>query len=350
MKLAEIIDDYRDRLLDKYGSRLLPSQYKALSAIQGCRTPSAGLTLQECLGCKKRDIRPLSCGHRSCPQCQNTETSEWLDRQQKKLLPVTYFMVTFTLPSQLRTLAWQHQKDVYNLLFKVAASTLMEFSQNPKNMDATLGATGVLHTHTRKQDYHPHVHFVVPGGGVNQRRREWRTTKGNYLFNGKALAKVFRAKMLKALNETGLLSAELKGRIPKEWVVNCQKTGKGLPALKYLSRYLYKGVISEKSLVANRNGQVTFSYQDSATKTMKTRTLPGEDFLWLILQHVLPRGFQRVRNYGLLHSNAKKLINLVQLILNVTIPITEAVVRPKYYCKHCGEAMKTIARHYLKPT
>ena len=350
MKLSAIIDQYQSVFLKKYETRLLPSQRKALKAIQGCRTPASGLTQQECTDCKKRDIRPMSCGHRNCPQCQNTETSEWLARQQQKLLPVAYFMVTFTIPEQLRALAWQHQKLFYNLLFKVTASTINEFGQNPKNLDADMGMTGVLHTHTRRQEYHPHIHFVVPGGGINPRRKEWRKTKGQYLFNGKNLAKVYRAKMLKALNEAGLLTAQLKQALPKEWIVNCQHTGKGLPALKYLSRYLYKGVISESNIIANNNGQVIFSYTDSQTKTTKTRTLSGEDFLWLILRHVLPRGFRRVRDYGFLHSNAKKTLKLVQLVLCVMTPIIEAVVRPVFVCKHCGHGMKTISRNFLRPT
>ncbi len=147
---------------------------------------------------------------------------------------------------------------------------------------------------------------------INTRRKEWRKTKGQYLFNGKNLGKVYRAKMLKALNEAGLLTTQLQQALPREWIVNCQHTGQGLPALKYLSRYLYKGVISENNILANDKGQVTFSYTDSKTKATKTRTLPGEDFLWLILRHVLPRGFRRVRDYGFLHSNAKKRLKLVR--------------------------------------
>ncbi|WP_422450643.1 IS91 family transposase [Endozoicomonas sp. ALB091] len=237
-----------------------------------------------------------------------------MQRQRQKLLPVEYFMVTFTLPAQLRALAWQHQRQVYDLLFRTAADTLKQFGANDKKLDADLGMTGVLHTHSRRLDYHPHIHFVVPGGGINTRRKEWRKLTGHYLFNGKNLAMVFRARLLRALDEQGLLSLSLKTRLPKEWVVNCKRVGKGLPALEYLSRYLYRGVISDNNILASKQGKVTFSYLNSETGKKETRTLPGEDFLWLVLKHVLPRRFRRLRDYGFLHSNAKKQLSLVQLV------------------------------------
>lgn len=241
MNLSDVADQYRDYFLEKYNNRLLPSHRAALNAIRCCRTPGSGMTLLECKGCGVKDQKPMSCGHRNCNRCQNTDTSEWLARQSQKLLPVEYFMVTFTLPEQLRNLAWQHQRKVYDLLFRISAETLKEFGANPKNMAADLGMTGVLHTHSRRLDYHPHVHFVVSGGGINTRKKEWRKLKGKYLFNGKNLAKVFRAKLHKELNEQGLLSMDLKQSLPREWVVNCKRVGKGNSALQYLSRYLYRG-------------------------------------------------------------------------------------------------------------
>ena len=147
--------------------------------------------------------RPLSCGNRNCPQCQNHEASKWIDRQQAKLLPVPYFMVTFTLPCELRFLAWHHQKAVYSLLFTCTASTLKDFGLNPRFLGADIGMSMVLHTHSRKLDYHPHMHVVIPGGGVDKRTRQWKKKKGKYLFNQNALAKVFRARFLTALNQAG---------------------------------------------------------------------------------------------------------------------------------------------------
>jgi hypothetical protein len=174
-------------------------------------------------------------------------------------------MVTFTLPFELRILAKAHQKALYNLLFQCAISTLKDFGLNDKTLNAELAMMAVLHIHTRRLDYHPHVHVVVPGGGVNQARNEWRKLKGDYLFNGFQLATVFRAKLLKAIDEAGLKPPVT----PKKWVVQCQKVGTGLPAIQYLSRYLYRGVISNQNIIADDGTYVTFRYKDSETKTMK---------------------------------------------------------------------------------
>ncbi|MBU2453381.1 MAG: transposase, partial [Proteobacteria bacterium] len=199
-----------------------------------------------------------------------------------------------------------------------------------------IGMTMVLHTHNRKLDYHPHIHVVIPGGGVDKSRRQWKKNKGKYLFNKKNLAKVFRARFLAALNENGLPIPE---KVPGEWVVDCSHVGKGLTALKYLSRYLYRGVISEKNIISNHDGKITFRYVESRTDKIRYRTLNGEDFLYLVMQHVLPKGFRRVRDYGVLHGNAKKLMTLVQLILHVIISGIQQRPRPVFKCPCCRSVM-----------
>jgi hypothetical protein len=335
MQLALILDQYHDAFQAKYGSRLLPGHLRAIDAIIRCRTPEAGQLLVQCTDCGHAVWRPRSCGHRSCPQCQNHETSLWLDRQQAKLLPVEYFMATFTLPYQLRFLAWDHQTLVYNIFFACACSTLKGFGLNPKNLGAGIGMTAVLHTHTRRLDYHPHIHVVVPGGGVDKAKKQWKKKKTKYLFNEFALAKVFRARFLAALNQAGL---SLPDSVPKKWVVDCTCAGKGLSALKYLSRYLYRGVIGESNIVSNQNGNITFKDVESRTGKTRYHTVKGEDFLWLVLQHVLPKGFRRLRDYGFLHGNAKKLLKLVQMVLQIMIQICSRP-RPVFRCPLCHAPM-----------
>ena len=336
MEMASIINQYYDAFIIRYGDTALPGHLKALNAIRRCRTPDSGELYVRCTECNHGQWRPLSCGHRSCPQCQNHEASQWIDRQQAKLLPVLYFMAAFTLPYELRPLTWLHQKVVYSILFLCVSSTLKDFGLNPKNLGAEIGMTMVLHTHNRKRDYHPHIHAVAPGGGVDKHRRQWKKKKGKYLFNQDAMAKVFRARFLAALNEAGL---PIPKRVPEKWVVDCSCVGKGIPALKYLSRYLYRGVISEKNIVSNQNGRVTFKYTESKTGNTLYRTLKGEDFLRLILQHVLPKGFRRVRDYGFLHGNAKRLLFLVQLILQVVIKGIKQRPRPVFKCPCCKSPM-----------
>lgn len=340
MQLASLLDQYYDTFLAQYGSQLLPSHLRAIDAIRRCQTPQAGELFVQCPDCDHATWRPRSCGHRSCPQCQNHDASVWLDRQQAKLLPAEYFMVTFTLPYELRALAWNHQKLVYNLMFACVSSTLKDFGLNPDNLGADIGMTAILHTHNRQLDYHPHIHVVVPGGGVDQARRQWKKKKGKYLFNASALAKVFRARFLEALNTEGL---SVPNPLPRKWVVDCTPVGKGQSALKYLSQYLYRGVIRESNIVSNQKGNVTFKYVESRTGKTRYRTLKGEDFLWLILQHVLPKGFRRVRDYGFLHSNAKGLLALVQLVLQVVLNTCSPRSRPVFQCPKCQAPMTIIA-------
>ena len=336
MKMASIINQYHDAFMTKYGDAALPGHLKALNAIRSCRTPDSGELYVACSDCSHTEWKPLSCGHRSCPQCQNHEASQWIDRQQGKLLPVPYFLITFTLPYELRLLAFNNQRSVFSLLFLCVSSTLKDFGLNPKNLGAEIGMTMVLHTHSRKLDFHPHIHVVVPGGGVDKRRRQWKKKKGKYLFHHKALANVFRARFLTALNESEF---SIPKQVPKKWVVDCSHTGNGITALKYLSRYLYRGVISEKNIISNRNGMVTFKYTENKTGKTRFRILEGEKFLKLLMQHVLPKGFRRVRDFGFLHSNAKKLLFLVQLILCVKIKEIEQRPRPVFKCPCCDSSM-----------
>jgi len=336
MEMASIINQYYDAFIAKYAKTLLPGHLKALNAIRRCRTPDSGELYVQCPDCNHAEWRPMSCGHRSCPKCQNHEVSQWIDRQQGKLLPVAYFMATFTLPYELRSLTWHHQKEVYSILFTCVSSTLKDFGLNPKNLGAEIGMTMVLHTHNRKLDFHSHIHVVVPGGGIDKHRRQWKKKKGKYLFNQDAMSKVFRARFLAALNEAGL---SIPRNIPSEWVVDCKHVGKGLTALKYLSKYLYRGVISEKNIVSNQDGQVTFKYIESKTGNTQYRTLKGEDFLHLIMQHVLPEGFRRVRDYGFLHGNAKKLLSLVKLVFHAVIKGIKQRPRPVFKCPCCKSPM-----------
>ena len=340
MKLTSILDQHHDAFQAKYGSRLLPGHLRAIDAIRRCRTPEAGQVLVQCTDCGHATGRSLSCGHRSCPQCQNHETSLWLDRQQAKLLPVDYFMATFTLPYEFRFLAWNNQTFVYHLLFACAQSTLKDFGLNPKNLGADIGMTAVLHTHNRRLDYHPHIHVVAPGGGVDKARKQWKKTKNKYLFNEFALATVFRARFLAALTKAGL---RIPDSAPQKWVVNCKYAGKGLSALKYLVRYIYRGVIGESNILSDQNGQVTFKYTESRTGKTLYRTVTGEDFLWLVLQHVLPKGFRRSRDYGFLHGKAKKLLSLVQLVLQVLIQAYAPRTRPVFRCPICQAPMRILA-------
>jgi hypothetical protein len=335
MDFASIAQHYLPRYKARFSHSTTTNQWSALNAILGCRTEQYGQIVLSCGSCPWQSTRYQSCGHRSCNQCQNHSTTQWLERQKAKLLPVDYFMVTFTLPYELRALAKANQKVVYSLLFQTAVSTLKGFGLNDKTLAAELAMTAVLHTHTRRLDYHPHIHMIVPGGGVNRQRNEWRKLKSKYLFNGFKLAAVFRGKMLTAIQEAGLEYC----KTPRKWVVHCERVGRGLPALKYLSRYLYRGVISDNNILNDDGAVVTFQYQDSTTGKLETRNLPGEEFVHLVLQHTLPKGFRRARDYGFLHGNAKRLLKIVQWVLHASIPAPIDLPRPTFKCRLCQSPM-----------
>ena len=336
MRLADIVSQYAPALLEHYGHELLPGQRKALSAFQQCRNVAAPKMLLSCDGCDQTSWLPHSCGNRHCPQCQAYESQRWIDKQLQKRVPGEYFMLTFTLPAQFRALAWHHQRELYELIIRNAWATVNTFSQNDRKLRGTAGAVTVLHTHNRHLDFHPHVHLVMPSVAFDARHRLWRNKHTGYLFDHKALAKVFRAKMLHGIKQAGF---KLPGRYPEDWVVHCKAVGSGQKALVYLGRYLYRGVLPEKNIVANRDGNATFRYQNSATRKMETRTLSGVDFLRKILLHILPKGFRRARNFGFLHPNSK-LVKLVQLIKQVAIPPPQP--RPAVSCTCRGKPMRIV--------
>ena len=345
IKMSTFIDllrRYNQALETECSDKLSNSMRKAIFAMLSCKTGQQGESLWACSSCEHHDRQALSCGHRNCPQCQQSTTSTWLERQKQKRLPVEYYMTTFTLPYELRALACKQPKALYQIMFSVSASLLKDFAL--QNKIGTIGFTSVLHTHSRRRELHPHLHIIVANGGYDTKKMQWKKGKSGYLFNEKALAKVWRARMFDAINKHSELSLTHVKKMPKKWIVNCTKVGYGLPALKYLSKYLYRGVLADKDIISHDKTSVTFRYTDSTTKTTKMRTLPTLEFLLLILQHVLPKGLQRVRDYGILSSGARKIRLLIQLLLteftHLLLPsITPVKPKAKRVCPCCQHPM-----------
>ncbi len=343
-RLAHVIERFASDFLASYQNRLQPEHLQALAALRRCRTPHNQMMQWQCAACPNQRFIPHSCGHRLCPHCQHHESQQWLDRQLQKQVPAEYFLLTFTLPAELRPLASAHQALLYDQLLHCSWQTLRQFSENDAKLQGTPGAISVLHTHSRRLDYHPHVHIVMPAAALNRKQQLWRTkntqrNKVSYLFNHKALAKVFRAKFLSAIKAAGLA---LPKRYAKAWVVDCKSVGSGQKALIYLGRYLYRGVIREQDILSTDNGHVRFAYQNSRSKQREIRCLPGADFLWLVLQHVLPKGFRRARNFGFLHPNCKRSIALLQRLLTIKPPVSIIKARPGIACSCCGAPMQLV--------
>jgi len=310
-------------------------QKHALQAIVSCRTAACGEIQVFCPDCQQISWFAHSCGHRSCPKCQHHETSRWLQRQLRKQLPADYFLATFTLPAELRALARRFPKVVYNLMFSAASQSLNEAASNPRFFGGVIGFTGVLHTHSRRLDFHPHVHFVVPGIAFRSQQGLCIHSRDRYLIPERVLNRLFKGKFLFGLKQLALpFNTTL---YKKDWVVNCLFSGKGDSALKYLSRYLYRGVISEKNILSHQNGEVKFRYRDSSIKHWRTRVLKGPDFVRTVLQHTLPKGFRRVRDFGFLHGNAKKTLVRIQLLLKPKLTEQPLPARPVFKCACCGK-------------
>jgi hypothetical protein len=332
MKLAELFRRYRAELDDKYACQLLPEQRRAVDSIVKCRTPDCGETLVLCPHCHHHHHHAHSCGHRSCPQCQNHTATQWLQRQQAKLLPVRYYLLTFTVPSELRTTVYRNQRLLFEAMFSSVTDTIREVASNPRYLGAEPGMTTVLHTHSRTREYHPHIHVIMPGGGIDKKARLWKQQSRKYMFPAAVLKKLYREKFLALCRHNDISYPDSLHR--KHWVVNIKAAGRGKGALKYLSKYLYRGVIQERNILGDTDGNISFEYEESKTGLRKTRTLPAPDFLFLTLKHTLPKRFRRTRDHGFLHGNAKKTLRLVQYLLKCA-PEVAKLEPPEIRCPFC---------------
>lgn len=348
--LSTIIHKFKDLFSAKYKAVILPSHKKALHVMEQCRKETGLHMLAKCTdqNCGKQMYIPHSCGHRNCPHCQNHENQQWIDNQLSKRLPAEYYLITFTLPKQLRDLAWKNQKIIYTLMFFCVQDVLKTFTKNDKKLGGEAGFTAILHTHSRILDYHPHIHIVIPGASINKKTGLWRVKSPGYLFSHKALARVFRAKLLKTIVDKKL---RVPSNCPKDWVVDCKSVGNGDKAIIYLGKYLYRGVIQEKDILQCKDGMVTYRYIDSKTKESRTEKVTGEYFLYRLMLHVLPKGFRRTRCYGFLHPCSKKLIMFLQTVLRINPfkMVKKIKKRAKIICPACKAAMEIILTRVRKP-
>ncbi len=279
---------------------VLPSQQRALQAIQKCRTPALGGQVYGCEQCGALHYSYHSCGNRHCPKCHGQQTQRWLEEQRARLLPCPYFLLTFTLPSELRALARSHQKLIYGLLLNAAAASIQKLCADPRGLGAQVSLMGVLHTWTRAMLYHPHAHFLVSSGGLSLDGQHWMSPKNpKFLLPVQALSQVFRAKVRDALKAAGLLPQAPSRAWGQKWVVHAQHAGSGQKVLDYLGRYVFHIAISHSRLESLQEGQVTFRYRDNRTQQIKRVRIAAAEFVKRFLQHVLPSGLTKVRHYGL---------------------------------------------------
>ena len=351
-ELADVFRRHGPEYRERYAGKILPSQIRAMRDIEHCRTETMGGHAYLCPDedCGHVVYSYHSCKNRHCPKCRNEEAETWLRKQQDKLLPVSHFLVTATLPAELRQLARLHQKIVYAILFKASAAALMKLACDSRFIGGEIAMTGVLHTWDRAGGYHPHVHYLVPAGGLSPDHSQWRSAKSNFLIRVELISAIFRAKFRDLLKRAKLLELVPPQAWNKDWVVHCKPVGSGHQALIYLARYLFRVAIANSRIVAVDDEHVVFRCQDAKSGKWRLRKLPPLTFIHRFLQHVLPKGFQKVRYYGLLSPRKKPLRAVARYILRADTGQEKkpAPAKPKPCCPKCGKTLLLAGR--IAPT
>jgi ribosomal protein L37AE/L43A len=352
IELAEIFHRHGPAYREKYGVRMLPSHCRAMRDIEGCRTETLGGHVYLCPHCERKQYSYHSCKNRHCPKCQHNDAEQWLNRQRELRIPSPYFLLTFTLPGALREIVRRHQKRLYHLLFRTSAAATQQLALDPRLVGGQVGLIGVLQTWSRDLSYHPHVHYLVPGGGLAGDGRTWLPSRKSFFLPVRALSVLFRAKF-----RDGLRKADWFEEVPREvwtqdWVVHCLPVGSGVAALKYLAPYIFRVALSNRRLHKLAGGQVTYSYRESGSGDTRFRTLGAEEFIRRFLQQVLPKGVVKVRYYGIFSPGKRRTLALIRRLLGM---LHEKMLsrklakrnRRELKCPTCGKEMRWLQP--LKP-
>jgi hypothetical protein len=365
LELADIFRLHGPAYLARFGDSLSAQQKRALRDIALCRTAALGGHVDQCDECGHRTISYCSCRNRHCPKCQSGGSAAWLEQRATELLPVEYFHVVFTLPQSLAPLALQNQRVVYRILFRAASETLLQIGADPKHLGARIGFLAVLHTWGQNLHHHPHLHCVIPGGGISADDSRWISCRRQFLFPVKVLSRLFRAKFVHFLKRA-FHQAELRfhGKVQplaqprnflsrlneimrSEWVVYAKPPfGGPQQVLKYLARYTHRVAISNRRLVALQNGSVTFRWRDYAHGNQPAMmTLQATEFIRRFLLHVLPKGLVRIRHFGFLANRCRRQkISLCRRLLNGALPIKPQGSNPTDDSRAAEQESKPIDR------
>lgn len=351
IEVADVVRRFVSATLDAHGASMLPSHRRTFSDIQACRTEVLGGLLWRCTGCSAEVPSYHGCGNRSCPKCHKDQTAAWLEARAAEMLPTNHFHVTVTIPAELRAVFRSNQRNCYGLLMGATAASIIELARDPRYVGGTVGVMAVLHTWTQQLLYHPHVHCLVTGGGVSADGTHWHPpVRNGFLVPVKALAKLVRGKVRAALAKTLPAVVVPDAVWKKPWVVHCVPWGEGEKGvLDYLARYVFRTAITNSRITAMDEATVTFRYKqrDGGAGRWRTCTISGQEFLRRFSQHILPRGFHKVRYYGLWHPSKRDLAARARQMLLLdrkpapVVPVTEpsdADSAPPRLCPRCGQA------------
>jgi len=323
VELADVVRRFAAKYTSQYDQTMMPSQKRALSDIAACCTQELGGRLYRCDDCQDTFWRYHCCRNRACPKCHGSQTRRWLEQRQAELLPCDYFHAVVTVPPELHGLFRRHQKLLYGLLMQVAAEAVKELCANRRHLGALPGILSVLHTWNGRLHYHPHVHMLITGGGITPDGQHWQPARGEFLIPVAVLSRKIAAKFREALKakKPAVFSSIPAGVWRREWVSFVKHYGHANQAvLNYLSRYVFRTAISNARILGMDQAHVTFRFKDRDSQTWQTERLPGVKFLRRFLQHVLPRGFHKVRYYGLWHPSKRTESNRAWVELMLQTP------------------------------
>jgi len=352
--VADALRKFVPAYLAKYQQRMPPHHRRVLGLITRCKTGQLGGVFYRCESCRAVHSLGRSCGNRHCPNCQKQKTQVWLAKQTAKLLPVQHFVVTFTVPQELRPLLRAHPEVGYDAIFRAGSETIRTLLAESKNLGSErLGFFGVLHTWGRNlKDYHPHVHFVVPGGGISPDGSRWLQVRPDQLFHPLPAKQLYKKYFVEELRQAGLYDQLPAGVLKFDWVVNIKPVGNGQAVLKYLAPYVYRIAICDNRIESVDESGVTYRVKPSGSDHYQQRHLDGESFVRSFAQHILPPGFKKVRYYGFLSANCKLQLAdarwLVWLHLGWTCCLGQLLIKPEVpkrkapQCERCGGEMSLI--------
>ena len=341
--IRDIFQTYGPEYLNHFGDSMPGEHLKVIDAIINCRTKHYGLMIYSCEKCGQNHTIYRSCGNRHCPTCQHHKAGQWLDNQMQRQLPGPHFMITFTVPEQLRSFMRSNQRLGYGALFKASSQTLKKLSADEKHIGGDLpGFFGVLHTWGRQLQYHPHIHYVVPGGAILKADGSWHCSRIDFFLPVKVMSKIFKAKFRDEMKKTELFQTIPSAVWTQEWNVNCQAVGSSQRSIKYLAPYVFKVAISDHRIVDVQDRNVFFRYKKKDSQRWRTMNLDVMEFLRRFLQHVLPTGFMKVRYYGFLSPACsvalEKVSTLIELAWEFEVAVDKPEKRPApaITCPHCG--------------
>lgn len=350
-KIADIFRQFAPAYIQQFDDSLPAEHRKVIRAMINCRTPEAGIAVFGCQHCQQKKLVFLGCGNRHCPNCQQEKSQQWLNRVRNNVLPSPHFMISFTVPAELRRIFKSNQKICYGALFKASSEALKDAISNPKYCGANLpGFFGVLHTWTRQLEFHPHIHYVVPAGGLDRNTGLWKNSQADYCVPERVLSALVKAKFRDLMKQANLFAQIPKRAWRRDWGVDVQAVGNNTEGvLKYLAPYVFRVAISDSRIVSVQNDQVTFKYTPSGTNRTELLSLHAFEFMRRFLQHVLPTGFMKVRYYGFMSPGCPisitevaamvQLANCQSPVLTLTDPKPSEPSRGPLPCPACGKHM-----------